>query len=57
MHIYSDQVLSEHQHRFREGHSTHYKLKNKNKKGLDNPVVGRMLLTDLSKAFYCLRQD
>ena len=55
-----NQILSKHQCGFRQGHNTHHNLflmAEKLKKILDNSGVGRMLLTDLSKAFDCLRHD
>ena len=60
MYSYFNQILSKHQCGFRQGHSTQHRLLlmvEKLKKSLDNSGVGRMLLTDLSKPFYCLRHD
>ena len=60
--IYShfNQIPSKHHCGFRQGHSTQQRLLlmvEKLKKSLDNSGVGGMLLTDLSKAFDCLRHD
>ena len=55
-----NQIFSKRQCGFRQGHNTHHNLflmVEKLKKILDNSGVGRMLLTDLSKAFDCLRHD
>ena len=60
MYSYFNQILSKHQCGFRQGHSTQHSLLlmvEKLKKSLDNSGVGGMLLTDLSKAFDCLRHD
>ena len=57
---YFNQILSKHQCGFQQGHSTQHSLLlmvEKLKKSLDNSGVGGMLLTDLSKAFNCLRHD
>ena len=58
---YFNQILSKHHCGFRQGHSTQHRLLllmvEKLKKSLDNSGVGGMLLTDLSKAFDCLRHD
>ena len=55
-----NQILSKHQCGFRQGHSTQDGLLfivKKLKKRLDNSGLGGMLLTDLSKAFDCMRHD
>ena len=60
VYCYSNQILSKHQCGFQQGHSTQYSLiltVKKLKKRLNNSGVGRLLLTDLSKAFNFLRQD
>ena len=60
MYSYFNQILSKHQCGIRQGHSTQHSLLlivGKLKKSLDNSGVGGMLLTDLSKAFGCLRHD
>ena len=60
MYSHFNQILSKHQCGFRQGHSTQYSLLlmvEKLKKHLDNSGVGGMLLTDLLKAFDCLRND
>ena len=60
MYSYFNQVLSKHQCGFRQGHSTQHSLLvmvEKLKKSLGNSGIGGMLLTDLSKAFDCLRHD
>ena len=60
MYSYFNQILSKHQCGFLQGHSTQHSLLRmveKLKKSLDNSGVGGMLLTDLSKAFDCLRHD
>ena len=60
MYSYFNQILSKHQCGFRQGHSTQHKLLlmvERLKKSLDNNGVSGMLLTDLSKVFYCLRHD
>ena len=57
---YFNQILSKHHCGFGQGHSTQHSLLimvEKLKKSLDNSGVGGMLLTDLSKAFDCLRRD
>ena len=57
---YSNQILSEHQCGFWEGHSTQHNLLfivKKTGKTFGHSVVGGMLLTDLSKVFGCLRHD
>ena len=57
---YFNQILSKHQCGFQEGQSSQYSLLlmvEKSKKSLDNSGVGGMLLTDVSKAFDCLRHD
>ena len=60
MYSYFNQIIPKHQYGFRQGHSTQQSLLlmvEKLKKGLDNSGLGGMLLTGLSKAFGCLRQD
>ena len=60
MYSYVNHILSKHQCRFRLGHITQQSLllmAEKLKKNLDNSGVGGMLLTDLPKAFDCLRHD
>ena len=60
MYSYFNQILSKHQCGFRQGNSTQHSLLlmvEKLKKSLDNSGVVGMLLTDLSKAFDCLRHD
>ena len=60
MYSYFKQILSKHQRGFRQDHNTQHNyplMVEKLKKGLDNSGVGGMLLTDLSKAFDCLRHD
>ena len=57
---YFNQILFKHHCRFGQRHSTQHSLLTmveKLKKSLDNSGVGGMLLTDLSKAFDCLRRD
>ena len=57
---YINQILSKHQCGFRQGHNIQHSLLlmvEKLKKSLDNSGVGGMPLTDLSKAFDCLRHD
>ena len=59
MYSFSYQILSKHQCGFQQGHDTQHNLLmvEKLKTSLDNSGVGGMLLTDLSKAFDCLRHD
>ena len=60
IYCYFNQILSKHQCGFRQGHSTQHSLfltVEKLKKSLDNSGVGGTLLTDLLKAFACLRHD
>ena len=60
MYCYFNQILSKRQCGFRQGHSTQHSLLHmveKMEKSLDNSGVEGMLLTDLSKAFDCLRLD
>ena len=57
---YFNRVPSKRQCEFRQGHSIQHSLLlmvEKFKKNLDNSGVGGMVVTDLSKAFDCLRQD
>ena len=57
---YFSRVPSKHQCGFRQGHSIQHSLLlmvEKFKKNLDNSGVGGMVVTDLSKACDCLRQD
>ena len=60
MYSYFNQIVSKHQCGFRQGHSAQHSLLlmvEKLKKSLDNRGVGGILLTDLSKAFDCLRYN
>ena len=60
MYSYFNQILSKYQWGFRQGHNTQHSLLlivEKLKKSFDNSGVVRMLLTDLSKAFDCLRYN
>ena len=60
MYSYFNQILCKHQCGFHQDLNTQYGLLlivEKLKKRLGNSGVGRMLLTDLSKAFDCLRHD
>ena len=60
MYSYFNEILSKHQCGFRQGHSTQHSLRlmlEKLKKSLNNSGVGGMILTDLSKAFDCPRQN
>ena len=60
MYAYFNNILSKHQCRFRQGYSTQHSLLlmiEKFKKNLDNGNLCGMLLTDLSKAFDCLKHD
>ena len=60
MYSYLNQIRSKHQCGFRQGHRTQRSLLlivEKLKKGLENSGIGGILLTDLSKAFDCLKHD
>ena len=60
MYSYFHQILSKHQCGFPQGHSTQDSLLlrvEKLKRSLENGYLAGMLLTDLSKVFYCLRRD
>ena len=60
MYAYFNNILSKHQCGFRQGYSTQHSLLlmiEKFKKSLDNGNLCGMLLTDLSKAFDCLKHD
>ena len=60
MYAYFNNILSKHQCGFRQGYSTQHSLLlmiEKFKKSVDNGNLCGMLLTDLSKAFDCLKHD
>ena len=60
MHKYFDQVLSKYQCGFRQGYNTQHCLLmmvEKWKEALDKNGLGGALLTDLSKAFDCIKHD
>ena len=57
MYSYLNQIFPKREYGFRQGHNTQHNLLlivGKLKQILDNSGIGRMLLTDLSKAFDCL---
>ena len=57
MYSYLNQIFPKREHGFWQGHNTQHNLLlivGKLKQILDNSGIGRMLLTDLSKAFDCL---
>ena len=60
MYKYFDQILSKYQCRFRQGYNTQHRLLvmvKKWKEALDKDGLGGILLTDLSKAFDCIKHD
>ena len=60
MYKYFDQILSKYQCGFRQGYNTQHCLLmmvEKWKKALDKGGLGGALLTDLSRAFDCIKHD
>ena len=60
MYQYFDQIISRYQCSFRQGYNTQHCLLmmvDKWKEALDKGSLGGTLLTDLSKAFDCIKHD